>query len=61
MSVEVAMLDLLDLTLHRPSNTHLVSLCGLYMDHCQVGPLPPLLQRSQRVCTSCYDTGVPDL
>jgi hypothetical protein len=53
------MLDMEDLTLHRPSHEHLVTRCGISMDHCSVGPEPFLVTRSERLCTSCFNDTNP--
>jgi hypothetical protein len=51
----VAMLDLLDLTLHRPSREHLVTACGIGpLGRCKVGPAGSLRLEAQQLCTSCY-------
>lgn len=48
------MLDLSDLTLHWPSDHHMVTRCGLRMMNCKVGPEPRLRNDARRLCTSCY-------
>jgi hypothetical protein len=50
----VVMLDLIDLTLHKPSHVHLISACGLDMPECTVGPADAVTQRARRVCPDCW-------
>ena len=50
----VVMLDLRDLTLHRPSHVHLITLCGVQMIECQVGPADALTMRAQHHCPECW-------
>jgi hypothetical protein len=52
------MLDSADLILHLPSDRHLVTRCGLLMDHATVGPLANLRRRCSAICTACF-TNVP--
>lgn len=54
MADDVAMLDLTDHTLHRPSSVHMVTRCGITLDHCQVGPADVLRTRARQLCTSCW-------
>jgi hypothetical protein len=54
-------LDLADTTLHRASSVHLTTQCGITLDHCQVGPLRALVQRSARLCTACWSGGQGNL
>jgi hypothetical protein len=56
----VSMLDLEDKTLHRPSATHLVTVCGVGpLDHCQVGPTPVVRVRAERLCPECWSITCP--
>jgi hypothetical protein len=51
---DVGMLDLEDLTLHRPSRAHLITRCGLQMNQCQVGPVGALTERLRMLCPECW-------
>jgi hypothetical protein len=50
----VVMLDLVDMTLHRPSHVHLITACGLQMGECTVGPADALDQVARRLCPECW-------
>jgi hypothetical protein len=54
----VVMLDLTDLTLHKPSHVHLITACGVPMAECTVGAADMVQQRAQRICPECW--GIPD-
>ena len=51
---DVGMLDLKDLTLHRPSRAHLVTRCGLLMETCSVGPVGALTDKLRMLCPECW-------
>ena len=57
----VGMLDRTDGTLHLPSHEHLVTRCGISMDHCTVGPLDFLRRTvmTWQLCTSCFNDTKP--
>lgn len=54
MTVEVVMLDLTDMTLHKPSPVHQTSMCGILLDPCTVGPRPALYTKAKRYCPACW-------
>lgn len=54
---DVGMVDLGDLTLHRPSHVHLITQCGLQMDDCTVGPVGALSGLMRMVCPECWHYG----
>jgi hypothetical protein len=49
----VGLLDLEDYTLHRPSSLHLVTCCGLTLDHASAGPWGVLEDQCRRLCPEC--------
>lgn len=51
---DVGMLDLEDMTLHLPGSVHLITKCGLTMNHCQVGASVILRNRARQLCTECF-------
>jgi hypothetical protein len=56
----VAMLDLDDMTLHRPGRVHLVTACGVGpLDHCQVGPTATVRVRAKASCPECWSFRCP--
>ena len=50
---DVGMLDLEDLTLHRPSRVHMITACGLQMNQCKVGPVGALTDL-RMLCPDCW-------
>jgi hypothetical protein len=55
---DVGMLDLKDLTLHKPSRAHLITQCGLAMDECKVGPVGALTEEVRMACPECWHGSV---
>jgi hypothetical protein len=51
---EVAMLDNEDQTLHRCGDEHLVTACGLPLDHVTVTRRDVLEPKAARFCTDCF-------
>jgi hypothetical protein len=54
MTVEVVMLDLTDMTLHKPSPVHQTSMCGILLDPVTVGPRSVLYTKAERYCPACW-------
>lgn len=54
MSVEVVMLDRVDHTLHRPGSVHMVTACGVELDHATIGPRAHVEERAARRCSECW-------
>jgi hypothetical protein len=50
----VGMLDEIEHVLHRCSQFHLVTACGLELEHATVGPLGLLHLKSRRQCETCW-------
>jgi hypothetical protein len=50
---DVGMLDLKDRTLHKPSHAHLITMCGLLMELCKVGPVGALVE-VRMLCPECW-------
>jgi hypothetical protein len=54
MSDTVAMLDHTDMTLHRPGNVHLRTVCGVHLGDVTIGPLTLVSERAERSCPECF-------
>jgi hypothetical protein len=57
VTIEVVMLDLSDMTLHKPSHVHQTSQCGLLLDPCSVGPRDALYTKAKQYCPACWPPG----
>lgn len=55
---DVGMLDLKDGTLHKPSHVHLITMCGVPMEQCKVGPVGALAEGLRMVCPDCWRDAV---